>query len=170
MLCSSPIKFEKATVRSQQKIFQANKETYQDNTKKIFKNLKSIRTTTWTLNVHAQLNWDTNISINQSKQLSFLQKKNETCNNYFLAFIVSQLPKYIDSFICFLEGPIPMSWNVLKVAFSEIGFLYEVDIDAVMALINADMLEFDVKMSSKMDSVLEKNYTFKKFLTISIFL
>ena len=55
-------------------------------------------------------------------------------------------------------------------AFSEIGFLYEVDIDAVMALINADMLEFDVKMSSKMDSVLEKNYTFKKFLTILIFL
>lgn len=63
-----------------------------------------------------------------------------------------------------------MSRKVLKVAFSEVGFLYEVDIDAVMALINADMLEFDVKMSSKMDSVLKKNYASKKFLTISIFL
>lgn len=32
-----------------------------------------------------------------------------------------------------------MSRKVLKVAFSEVGFLYEVDIDAVMALINADV-------------------------------
>lgn len=62
-----------------------------------------------------------------------------------------------------------MSRKVLKVAFSEVGFLYEVDIDAVMALINADMLEFDVKMSSKMDSVLEK-LCFQKILNnINIF-
>ena len=52
--------------------------------------------------------------------------------------------------------PNPDEIKVLKIVFHKGGLLFKDDYDAVIALMNADILEHTEKMLSEMDSVLEK--------------